>query len=124
MIRGKRNPVLLAFTLASCAGAVGGADQGQVPLRNPFRFPLPEQSATRPSAADSVQGESLILHLRATLVSDKDPLAVVGGRILAVGEEIQGYRLLSVGEGEAVFSHGGRRLTLRVGVDETDDDED
>ncbi len=114
----------LACALVAHLGQVWGQDQGQVPLRNPFEFPLPLRGEARPSPADAEGAESLILHLRATLVSKKEPLAVVGSRILAVGDEIQGYRLLSVREGEAVFTRGDGRLTLRVGVDETDDDGD
>lgn len=57
-------------------------------------------------------------------MSENDPLAVVGGRILAIGDQIQGYRLVTVREGEAVFSGGGGRLTLTVGVDDADDHAD
>ena len=39
--------------------------------------------------------------------------------ILRVGEEIDGYRLLSVGEGRAVFFRKGSRLVLTVEDEET-----
>ena len=115
---------LLVALLAVCwAGLASSQDRVSVPQQNPFKLPLPPPSSSpvRPALADNVQDEPLILQLRATLVSKDAPLAVVGNRVLAIGEEIKGYRLLSVREGEAVFAGGGGRLTLRVGLDEADD---
>ena len=52
--------------------------------------------------------------LRATLVSrdGQGSLANLGGVVLRVGEETEGYRLLAVREWEADFERAGERLTL------------
>ncbi len=54
--------------------------------------------------------------LRATLSLGRASLADVDGDIIGIGEEVNGYRLLAVNEGSAVFSKDGKRLELSVGT--------
>jgi hypothetical protein len=69
--------------------------------------------------------QPLALDLRATLVAGDTALVNINGRILSIGEEYEGYRVLSIGEGRAVLSNSGERLVLDVyekqlGLDEND----
>ena len=55
-----------------------------------------------------------LLTLRITMVSNRKRLAKVGEKILAPGDEVQGYRLLRVYEDRAVFERQGNELTVYV----------
>lgn len=108
-------------TLARCALLFGflavaihsQASDPQMPLLrfDPFhKQPGPEKSSSSTSAQDSDwQAE-----LTAVLVSGDDSLANLGGVILRVGEETNGYTLVEVQEFSAVFERGGQRVTLTV----------
>jgi hypothetical protein len=72
----------------------------------------------RPNRTSSVTGsESLTTwnpQLTAVLVAGDESLANVGGTIVKVGEEIDGYRLLRVQEGTAVFIKDGLQVVLTM----------
>ncbi len=50
--------------------------------------------------------------LRAVMVAGPDSMVNVDGSMVRIGEEIRGYRLVEVRDGEAVFVKGGKRLTV------------
>ncbi len=52
--------------------------------------------------------------LTAVMVAGKDSLVDIDGRIINIGEEIDGYYLIKVMEGEAVFRKKNRRVVLKV----------
>ncbi len=62
--------------------------------------------------------------LQATLVSGADSLANVDGSLIGIGEVYRGYRLIHVGEGTATFGKEGVQITVVVGNDGDDDNED
>jgi hypothetical protein len=49
-------------------------------------------------------------------------LVDLGGHILAIGEEAEGYTLMSVTEEQAVFLRQGRRVVMNVYEDENEDE--
>ena len=63
------------------------------------------------------------IELTATLVGAKYKLANVAGRIIRLGEEVGGYRLIEVHEDHAVFSRAGNRTTVYVKPDLVESDE-
>lgn len=80
---------------------------------NPFSKPEALAPVQTPSkTVMTTAQQAMNLPLNATLVSNQAPLAIVNGELLGIGEEIQGYRLLSVDEGRAVFEKQGQRHTL------------
>ena len=106
-----------AVTLAS-------ADQ-VVPVlsANPFEHPawLSDAREVAESSAPSQRGR---LDLRATIVG-KQPLANVGGRITALGDEVEGgYRLVAVSEGAAEFSDGDKIIRVTVLGDDKEENDD
>lgn len=107
----------LAVAMVCAAGVSGGQDTAPRLRNNPFRYPEPP--SREHTAAVAPKPEPPRLELRATLVSQRQPLAVVGEEVLGIGDETQGYRLVSVEEGEAVFFGHGGRLRLVVGGEET-----
>jgi len=86
-------------------------DIGREPLKNnPFIRPSGVDVAAGQGSGSGTHG----IDLRATLASMQNGLANVGGTIVTVGEEIGGYRLDWVGEGEAIFSKNDVRVRVKV----------
>ena len=54
------------------------------------------------------------IQLQATLFSEDQSLVKVDDVIIFIGEEIKGYKLISVGEGVATFSKNGQEVNLSV----------
>ena len=104
----------LAATLALLVPAPGAwSGEADYALRhNPFSRPeLGEVAAGGGAEPAGTAGEP---ELRATLVAGRGSLANVGGELLAVGDEIDGYRLVRVGEGFAEFERGKERTTIYI----------
>lgn len=87
--------------------------------RNPFRVPIElvggpiaERTTSRVEAGRGT------LDLRATLVAGRRSSVNLGGSILSLGDEVAGYRLVSVREGEAVFYKDGEAIRAFVNEDD------
>ncbi len=52
--------------------------------------------------------------LRATMIGSVNRLANVDGRILKIGDQVDGYRVAEIHEQYAVFERDGRRTTVFV----------
>ena len=104
----------LAGALATLA--VGArADEPPGIEHNPFTRPAIFEPASMMSEAAAEAGSaSGALALRITMISSQHRLAKVGDRILAPGDEVQGYRLVRVYENRAVFERQGDELTVYV----------
>ena len=104
---------LLSFVLVSGLALTMGAYVSAQGLAVPvLRFdPFAEPDLEGPPVA-AVRKPSWSPELRATLAAGPQSMANLGGTILNIGEEAHGYRLISVGEGEAVFSNGNTRVVL------------
>ncbi len=104
--------------LVWCLGYVLSVDAGQSMqslARNPFSKPAIFAPAAKPHVQNRVRVEEpRQLELSATLVSDAMPLVVVDGEMLGIGDEIYGFRLLSVQEGQAVFINQGEKQTFTL----------
>jgi len=108
---------IYCFSMLGLFGCVAScyADSPRTTLhKDPFERPKLEQPTGSASSRYGSDGVPAEWELRATLVAGRDSLADVGGVIVRVGEEIEGYRLLSVGEGSAVLLGNGSRLVLTV----------
>lgn len=81
--------------------------------RDPFRTPDGYVPATAAEPGEPA-GPRRLLDVKAILLSGRKSLVNVGGRIVALGEEVDGYRLVAVRESEAVFSKGAERITVPV----------
>ena len=85
---------------------------------NPFTRPEvlkpkpPPPPAPRPVVV--VPPDEVELDLSATMVSDTRPMVVVDGELLAIGEKIQGLKLISVMEGKAVFARGAKKYFFEI----------
>lgn len=103
--------VLLLAGVAPCAvlaEAQGGLNAHEPALRDPTRPP-----DLRPARAPASKADSR-LRLSSTLVSGERRTAIINGRIVAVGDRIQGARLLSIEPGRVRLRRQGREITLRL----------
>lgn len=103
-------PTLLTLLLALPAGAADPADDGPRLRHDPFR--RPGGGALAPVAGDAAAPVEWQPRLRGVLLSGPRSLANVDGQMVAIGERLDGHRLLSVTEYQAVFEKDGRRVTL------------
>ena len=67
------------------------------------------------------RGSRWSLALLATLVGPTKRYADVAGRIMKPGDEVEGYRLLDVQEDNATFIKDGRRFTVNVRPEKTEE---
>jgi hypothetical protein len=90
---------------------------------NPFSQPKKQEVAAIQESElyrqDDVLPPSMIL--RAVIVSDTMPMANLDGKIMMIGEEVDGIKLLSVKEGGAIFEWQGRTYPLNLGNNDLDD---
>ncbi len=86
-------------------------------LRDPFAHPKitapPRVEATPPSA------EEWKPELRAVMFDKAHSLVDIGGKILALGESVAGYRLIRIEERSATLSRDGHPITLKLDKEKT-----
>lgn len=80
-------------------------------LRDPTRPPGIAATKIRADGAETPKGE---LRLQSVLVSPERRAAIISGQVVKLGESVQGYRVVAIGEGEAVLRKGGQSRTLRL----------
>ena len=77
------------------------------------------QPAAGASSADGTRAaaQALVLtaELRAVMTGGARPLVNLGGTILGIGDNVEGFRLVEVRERSAVFARGGNRVELALG---------
>jgi hypothetical protein len=92
------------------------ADVRQPPVLriNPFLQPGLTATPVEQERSAGVQTHTADLVLRGTLMAGSDPMANIGGVILEIGGEVNGYRLVSVGERKVIVEKDGVRKTLTI----------
>ena len=97
--------------------ADSGAAKAIAIRHNPFAIPDAIRAVRDPQPAQSGIDLSGGLKLRAILFSLSNPLANLNGKILAVGEEIQGYTLAKVFETHVQLIKNEKTYELRLTED-------
>jgi len=110
-----RTAMLWAGAMLIAVPMRAAAADPQIELRrNPFERPVLEELAastvTRGSAAKAGDDPGL----RAVLVAGSKSSVNFGGVVIQIGESTNGYQLLSVEEGRAVFSNKGKKIALSL----------
>jgi hypothetical protein len=82
---------------------------------NPFS--RPEWFSARGPGTGEARREDK-LELRATLTASEHPMADISGVILAVGDEVDGLRLVEVDERRAVLERDGTKVVVILGDEE------
>lgn len=105
---------LLAMVVVLSATQVNHAGQSVHALKiNPFARPL-ESQADRAQSLPSEQAGTVPFVLRGTMVAGQQSLANISGVIVALGKEINGYRLVAIHQREVVLMKGDERRILSV----------
>lgn len=119
---------VLTLLLASTALPAAEAP----PRRDPFAAPAlpppapaasPRYAGAPPAPPGPPPAPPPVPELRAVLAAGSASLANIDGKLLALGEEVDGYRLIEVGDDSAVLARGRRRLRLQVYEDDKGNNE-
>ncbi len=98
--------------------AVAAAENNLLTLDNdPFTRPdiLKKKSPrVRVNSQASLPPEKIELELTATMVSENLPMVIVNGEMLTIGEKIGEMKLVTVLEGEAIFSRDGKSYSFVI----------
>jgi len=85
--------------------------------KNPFSQPEVVKAPPPPppvAVEIAVPAEEVRLDLTATMVSLTNPMVIVDGELLTIGERIEGLKLIAVMEGSAIFSRDGKKYTFAI----------
>lgn len=117
-MRPRLHAILVALVCMTC-GSVEAAETSVLTLQN-NPFTRPEVLMRKPAPPPAPQSvlvippEEVELNLTATMVSDTAPMAVVDDKLLAIGDRIEGLKLIAVMEGKAIFSRGGKKFSFEI----------
>ncbi len=91
-------------------------------LHDPFAPPdfEPQQEDVKNNAEQAVKREDWRPELRATMRAGRQSMANIDGRIVRIGEEIDGFRLVKVHERDAFFVKRGLKYHVSMDLDEDD----
>ncbi len=107
------------ITLLLLVGAINSAPADAADLkRNPFKPLFNADSGGSPASAQETGEE---MKLRGILLAPEQPLVNLGGHIMGLGEEVNGYRLISVNQEHAVFRWGDDTVKMSL-YEESDED--
>lgn len=110
--------ILYLALLAVLSKAV--ADSALIGLKNnPFSRPqlkVEDLPAKQKVVRQQAPRNPVSIFIEATLVSKNGSMVIVNGKLIAIGGSIEGMKLVKVGEGMAVFRHGSKLRTFKVGV--------
>ena len=109
---------IIGVILCLCSVSSLAAEVELLTLRkNPFSQPevVNKPPPPPPVVAEVVlPAEEVKLDLSATMVSATNPMVIVDGELLAIGDRIEGLKLIAVMEGSAVFTRGGKKYAFAV----------
>lgn len=75
----------------------------------------PSTDGAPASSPAALQAPVLAAELRAVMIGGMRPLVNLGGKILGIGDSVEGFRLVEVLERGAVFTRDGIRVELALG---------
>lgn len=106
-------PTLLSalLTLLVALPATAGDTPPALLHHDPFRRPAPPLS---PRTTDPATPAPAVWQptLRGVLLAGAGSLANVDGQMVGIGDHIEGHRLVSVSDRQAIFEKDGRRIVL------------
>lgn len=104
--------ILIACILVMLTVSLSYAAENTAELiNNPFTQPEFLSSEKNSSfVANTAKGYAL--DIRATIADGEDSLVNVGGTIIKIGEELNGFKLMSVTEDKVVFSKNNALVTV------------
>lgn len=105
---------LLIIVAVFAAGAVAAQEAPPELRNNPFSRPPSEVIIDDRVSVRTDEIATSAIEVQATMIGSTARLVNVGGRILKIGDEVQGYRIAEIHEQYVVFERDGRDLTVYV----------
>jgi hypothetical protein len=97
---------------------VHASDNPRALQTNPFSNPhISEKETTNDHAKTAIP--PVVLELRGIIIAGSNSQANIGGTILAIGEDIEGYTLVSVKQRHVVLDKDGAQKTLSLDPDDS-----
>ena len=117
---------VLSTALGADAPATGHVRRDPFVMPAAFRSEVPPNPADvagtpRPPGTPPAAPAAWAPHLRGLMVAGKRSMVDLEGVMLTVGDSVDGYRLIKVGEREAVFLKKGVQVVLRLTPDKEPD---
>jgi hypothetical protein len=113
----KRACLLIVFSILSLPSAntfPAGVSEQPLLRTNPFNQPNLMAGPGEQAVAAGKESDPADMVLKGTLVAGSDPMANISGVILEIGDEVNGHRLVSVGEWDVILEKDGVRKMLTV----------
>ena len=100
--------------ITGCALLIGNATARDIVLKtNPFLRPLVQDKRETP--ADNNDGQVVAeMELRATMMAGQRSQANIGGKVIGLGEEINGYQLIEVHPLHIVLDRDGKSKEIKI----------
>ena len=111
-----RSALTLVLCLLSASSLAAEVDLMTL-QKNPFSRPEAVKPPPPPppvAVAAVVPPEEVELDLTATMVSPTNPMVIVDGKLLTIGDRIEGFKLIAVMEGSAVFARSGKKYSFAI----------
>ena len=99
------------------------ADTAGALQNNPFKRPVFD-TRSLPGPKDNGLATGSELDIRAILAAGRNSLVNVAGNIIRVGQEHEGFRLISVEERAVVFNKDGERLRIELDQEDESNEQD
>lgn len=109
--------ILVAISFACFATDLAASPELLSLRNNPFSRPEIVNAPPPPPPVTPkviLPPEKVVLKLTATMVSKTAPMVVVDGELLAIGDQIEGLKLIEVMEGKAVFARAGKKYSFMI----------
>ena len=106
----------LALLLAGATTCALAADA--MPRHDPFA--RPKLAAEAPALPPPTPAAEWRPHLSAIVAAGARSMVQLDSTVVELGEEIDGFRLVSVTEKKAIFAKGRRRVELTIGNERAD----
>ena len=100
--------------VAGCMLLIGNAAARDIVLKtNPFLRPV-EPDKPQPVAENNQTQVVVEMELRATMVAGERSQANIGGKVIGLGEEINGYQLIEVHPLHVVIDRDGQSREIQI----------
>ncbi|MBL7133359.1 MAG: hypothetical protein ISS78_04620 [Phycisphaerae bacterium] len=85
---------------------------------------VPKKKAQLPAKTDQAKAERFVKNhrLQAVVVADRHSSAIINGRYLTIGQEMDGFKLVAVNKNSVVMVSQGARAVLRLAAGAADAD--
>jgi MSHA biogenesis protein MshK len=99
---------------ALVAALTSAAAAAQARLADPTRPPQSAPAADEPAKPDEAKAPKSGPQLQSVLISPQRKLAVIDGRTVPLGGEVDGAKLVAITEGGVTLRRGSQTQTLRL----------